>query len=260
MKGGFLGLGRGDSLSPQPLDCKQLTRSKSICQGTFSTADERQPKTLLGKSNCDSSSSGYLTFSALSLPRLFLPLQQMAAVRAPCPWRCFPQSGSASGLKKRQDKKKKKESEGRSQRRATTASAEKGCSRAAATCRDEAKRAEEKYKWEPRGQQELEPIRGLPWVPPEPGHPWNLGEARMVLAGRSCLFLNPDKCTRPKQGPPGPHLTKSLQLDQKGMMEEREITAGPVAVEGLGAEGETLLERPKGNIQFELLSKLGGSF
>ena len=31
------------------------------------------------------------------------------------------------------------------------------------------------------------------------------------------------------------------------MMEEREITAGPVAVEGLGAEGETLLERPKGN-------------
>lgn len=108
MKGGFLGLGRGDSLSPQPLDCKQLTRSKSICQGTFSTADERQPKTLLGKSNCDSSSSGYLTFSALSLPRLFLPLQQMAAVRAPCPWRCFPQSGSASGLKKRQDKKKKK--------------------------------------------------------------------------------------------------------------------------------------------------------
>ena len=108
VKGGFLGLGRGDSLSPQPLDCKQLTRSKSICQGTFSTADERQPKTLLGKSNCDSSSSGYLTFSALSLPRLFLPLQQMAAVRAPCPWRCFPQSGSTSGLKKRQDKKKKK--------------------------------------------------------------------------------------------------------------------------------------------------------
>ena len=44
------------------------------------------------------------------------------------------------------------------------------------------------------------------------------------------------------------------------MMEEREITAGPAAVEGLGAEGETLLERPKGNIQFELLSKLGGSF
>ena len=92
------------------------------------------------------------------------------------------------------------------------------------------------------------------------GTSWNLGEARMVLAGRSCLFLNPDKCTRPKQGPPGPHLTKSLQLDQKGMMEEREITAGPAAVEGLGAEGETLLERPKGNIQFELLSKLGGSF
>ena len=91
---------------------------------------------LLGKSNRDSSSSGYLTFSTLSLPRLFLPLQQMAAVRAPCPWRCFPQFGSASGLKKRQDKKKK--CEGRSQTRATAASAEKSCSRAAATCRDEA--------------------------------------------------------------------------------------------------------------------------
>ena len=220
MKGCFLGPGRGDSLSPQPLDCKQLTRSKSICQGTFSTADECQPKKLLGKSNCDSSSSGYLTFSTLSLPRLFLPLQQMAAVRAPCPWHCFLQSGSASGLKDRMEGKKK-ESEGRSQTRATTASEEKSCSRAAATCRDKAKRAEEKYKWEPRGQQELEPIRGLPWVPPEPGHPGSLGEARMVLVGRSCLFLNPDKCARPKQGPPGPHLTKSLQLDQKSMMEER---------------------------------------
>lgn len=120
-------------------------------------------------------------------------------------------------------------------------------------------RAEEKYKWEPRGQQELEPIRGLPRVPPEPGHPWSLGEARVVLAGRSCLFLNPDKGTRPKQGPPGPQLTKSLQLDQKGITEERDYT-GPVAVEVLGAKGETLLERPKGNIRLELLSRLGGSF
>ena len=39
-----------------------------------------------------------------------------------------------------------------------------------------------------------------------------------------------------------------------------ETIAGPLAVEGLGAEGETLLERPKGSIRFELLSKLGGSF
>lgn len=137
----------------------------------------------------------------------------------------------------------KKKSEGRSQTRATTASAEKSCSRAAATCRDKAKRAEEKYKWEPRGQQGLEPIRGLPWVPPEPGHPWSLGEARMVFAGRSCPSLNPDKSARPKQGPPSPHLTKSSEKYDGG-----ETIAGPLAVEGLGAEGETLLERPKGSI------------